>query len=105
MLEEIDVIELVRRRDAGGLTLLDVREADELAIAAIPGAVHIAMREIPARFAELAPDAAIAVLCHHGSRSERVANFLIAHGYTNVTSVKGGIDAYSKDIDANIPRY
>jgi rhodanese-related sulfurtransferase len=52
-----------------GTVLLDVRQPEELALAAVRGAVHIPMAEIPARLGELNPAAPIAVLCHHGGCS------------------------------------
>ena len=43
--------------------------------------------------------------CHHGGRSLRVTQFLRAKGYTAVSNVKGGIDAWSREVDASVPRY
>ncbi|MDP9025260.1 MAG: rhodanese-like domain-containing protein [Candidatus Eremiobacteraeota bacterium] len=105
-LKEIDVDELAQwRNESRAFVLLDVREPDEVAAASIPGAVHIPMRDIPQRFAELPSDATIAVLCHHGGRSERVANFLLLQGFSDVCNVNGGIDAYARQIDPAIPLY
>lgn len=74
-------------------------------MAALPGSVHIPMRSVPARIAELDPGAEIAVMCHHGGRSEQVAHFLHARGFANVHNVEGGIDAYALRVDPKIPRY
>jgi rhodanese-related sulfurtransferase len=105
-MEEISPKQLAQWRKSGkDLVLLDVREPDELAHASLPDAVHIPMREIPVRFHELDPARVIAVLCHHGGRSERVANFLTLQGYEQVYNVDGGIEAYARDVDASIPRY
>jgi rhodanese-related sulfurtransferase len=90
------------------LLLLDIRRPDELAKAQIPGATVIPMNEIEARLdSELAPQKSrpIVVLCHHGSRSLRVTAFLRHHGFTNVHSLAGGIDAYSLIVDTSVPRY
>lgn len=104
--EEIDVHEFVRRRaNDATLVLLDVREASELARAALPGAQHIPMREIPTRLHELDKCASYAVLCHHGNRSERIAQFLVANGFEAVANIDGGINAYALQIDPSIPRY
>jgi rhodanese-related sulfurtransferase len=87
------------------VVLLDVREHDELAIAAVAGALHIPMREIPARLAELDPAKPLVVMCHSGGRSRRVAEFLKGNGFPNVLNLNGGIDAWSTQIDSRVPRY
>lgn len=85
--------------------LIDVREPDEHAVCRIAGAVLIPMGQIPERLAELPQDASILVHCHHGGRSLRVTQFLRAKGYKMVSNVKGGIDAWSREVDAAVPRY
>lgn len=106
MHKEIDVKELARWRSEGkAFVLLDVREPREWATAALPDALQISMREIALRISELPKDAKIAVICHLGGRSERVAQFLTTQGYADVSNVGGGIDAYAREIDAAIPLY
>ena len=91
--------EFVARQQAGGnLFLLDVREPAELASASVAGAVHIPMGDVPARLAELPRDREVVVLCHAGSRSLRVANFLAAQGFQPVTNLSGGIAAWAVEI-------
>lgn len=89
----------------GGATLLDVRLPEELAVAALPGALHIPLGELPQRLGELDRDAPIAVLCHHGVRSERAARWLEQNGFGDVSHLVGGIDAWSVEIDPRVPRY
>ena len=89
----------------GDVVLLDVREHDELAIAAVDGARHIPMREVPARLKDLDPAKPLVVMCHSGGRSRRVAEFLQGNGYTNVFNLKGGIEAWSTQLDSRVPRY
>lgn len=86
-------------------TLLDVREPVEVQTAAIPGAFHIPMRDIPARHSELPKSQPVVVMCHHGGRSERVAAFLKLQGFSNAINLEGGIDAWSLRIDPQVPRY
>lgn len=86
------------------LTLLDVRQPEELALARLPQALHIPMPEIPARLGELNREGAIAILCHHGSRSLQVARFLERNGFTDVINVAGGIAAWS-EMDPSVPQY
>jgi rhodanese-related sulfurtransferase len=88
--------------------LLDVREGWELQTAsAKPEALdllHMPMQTIPARLHELDKTRPIACLCHHGSRSMQVANFLMQHGF-EVVNVAGGIHAWSAQVDPSIPVY
>lgn len=105
-MNEISVEELAQWRASGkNFVLLDVREPSELEQASLQGALHIPMREVPARAGEIDRSADVAVLCHHGGRSERIAGFLASHGFTNVVNVEGGIDAYAERVDSTIPRY
>jgi sulfur-carrier protein adenylyltransferase/sulfurtransferase len=87
------------------VVLLDVREHDELALAAVDGALHIPMREIPARIADLDSGKPLVVMCHSGGRSRRVAEFLQQNGFSSVFNLKGGIEAWSTQIDSRVPRY
>ncbi|HVR55086.1 MAG TPA: rhodanese-like domain-containing protein [Pseudorhodoferax sp.] len=97
------------KADAGPLTVLDVREPAELAVASVQAdgftLLAIPMGEIPARLGELDPAQPIACLCHHGGRSMRVAQFLAQQGFEHVANISGGIDAWSQQRDPSIPRY
>ncbi|MFQ5935011.1 MAG: rhodanese-like domain-containing protein [Acidiferrobacterales bacterium] len=86
-------------------TIVDVREPWEIQICAISGSRHIPMRQIPASLAELPKGDEIVVLCHHGQRSQQVADFLTRQGYVNVYSLVGGIDAWAREIDSTMTRY
>ena len=87
--------------------LIDVREADEFEIAHIPSAELLPLSQWPALSGEKLTDLAqpLLIQCHHGGRSARAAEFLLRNGFTNVTNVAGGIDAWSLEIDPSIPRY
>src|SRR5436189_96518 len=87
------------------LVLLDVREAEEVALVRLEGSVHIPMGEIPGRLHELDPNADIVVYCHHGIRSANVAAFLAQHGFARVANLAGGIDAWSLEVEPTLPRY
>lgn len=102
---QLSARELARRLSAGeALTVIDVREADELAIARFPVAVHIALATLPQRFAEL-PPGPLVVACHHGARSMHALKFLRAQGRTDVQNLEGGIDAWARDVDPKVARY
>ena len=91
--------------DPENTVLLDVREAMELEIAALEGAIHVPMAETPARLNDLDPEKTIICMCHHGGRSAQVAAFLQSRGYRKVINMSGGIEAWSLSVDAEIPRY
>jgi len=88
-----------------GVVLLDVREHVEREIATVADARHIPMREIPGRLVELDRAIPLVVMCHTGGRSRRVAEFLVGNGFSKVFNLRGGIDAWSTEIDPQVPRY
>ncbi len=104
-MQTIDVHELQQQLASGETTLLDVRSTEECAMAAVPGAVHIALPELTQRIGELNPQRPIAVLCHHGIRSALAARLLEQNGFAMVSNVAGGIDAWSAHVDPSVPRY
>ncbi|MDB5753303.1 MAG: sulfurtransferase [Ramlibacter sp.] len=89
--------------------VLDVREPWELQTASVEAdgfaLLAIPMNDIPARLAEVPRDRPLAVLCHHGGRSQRVAQFLEQQGYTDVANITGGIDVWAQERDPSVPRY
>jgi rhodanese-related sulfurtransferase len=107
MIEEMTPQEFLERRAAGvEMTLLDVREDWETALAAVPAAlVHIPMGQIADRLHELDPQKQTVVICRSGGRSMEVARFLNAHGFASVFNLTGGILKWSRDLDPRIPQY
>ncbi len=86
--------------------LLDVREPWEFETARLEGSLLMPMGDVPSRaHTELDPDAHIVVLCHHGQRSLSVAMWLRGQGFERAQSLAGGIDAWSRTVDAKVPRY
>ena len=96
-----------RLQDAGRgkPLLLDVREPWEFQICRIDGSRLVPMGEIPARAAELDSGAEVVVICHHGGRSLQVALFLEKQGFSDVTNLTGGVDAWAKNVDPAMPVY
>ena len=91
------------------LQLIDVRESQEVAIAAIEGFEVLSLSEfadwsdqITNRFD---PHAETIVMCHHGVRSAQMCQWLLNIGFTNVKNLSWGIYAYSLRIDPLVPRY
>jgi len=90
----------------GETRLIDVREPWEFATAKIEGSVLIPMGDVPARaHQELDPDERLVVLCHHGARSLNVTVWLRNQGFENAQSLRGGIEAWSAEVDPKVPRY
>ena len=91
--------------DAGApIELLDVRTPEERAIAAIPGAVLLNESEA-ARIESLPRDTMLVLHCHHGGRSAQAAEQFVSLGFVEVHNVVGGIEAWSQEIDPDVPRY
>ena len=85
---------------------IDVREPWEFDAARIEGSLLIPMGDVPARaHQELDPDEHLVVLCHHGVRSINVTAWLRNQGFEQAQSLRGGIDAWSSEVDASVPRY
>lgn len=102
---EMGVKELKRRLDAGEeVVMIDVREPDEAGICSIGGQL-IPLGELPARVHELDPESDIVVYCRTGSRSVHAVAFLRDAGFDRVWNLKGGLHAWSDEIDPSIPKY
>ena len=114
MIPEITVEELSNKlKSQDQFILLDVREPSELEYAKITDArLEVAPmsrlgREGIKLLSESAQkkDEVIYVLCHHGSRSAQVTGWLASQGWTNVFSVRGGIDEYARKVDRSVGMY
>jgi adenylyltransferase/sulfurtransferase len=103
---EIEPAALAKALGGGTLPLLlDVREAWEVAIAAIPGSVVVPLGELPERLRALPTDRPIVTICHHGLRSLTARDLLRRAGFPNVTSLAGGVDAWARLVDQQMARY
>lgn len=75
---------------------LDVRQPDEVAESAIPGALNIPLDLLPEKISDLDPARRVVVLCRSGGRSTMAAEMLTAHGFSDVVNLAGGMLAYSE---------
>ncbi|HYW49146.1 MAG TPA: rhodanese-like domain-containing protein [Gemmatimonadaceae bacterium] len=102
-LTPLEIRDALAQRD--DITLVDVREPVEHAIASIEGAILVPLRTLPERLDSLPREHEIMLLCHHGMRSEMAGNFLLAQGFSRVSHMVGGIDRWTDDVDSTIPKY
>jgi len=94
--------------DSGSASLLDVREPFEFAISHIEGGALEPMNTVPARLSaigEAAANKVLIVYCHHGVRSLNTVHWLRANGVENCVSMARGIEGWSCEVDASVPRY
>ena len=115
MIPQIRPVHFAAWRDAASTApvVLDVREPWELQTASVTPdgftLLHVPMQSIPARIEELkssyGADQPIACLCHHGVRSQQVANYLASHGFTDVVNLQGGIEAWAQQLDTSTAQY
>lgn len=108
MIRQIRPRELARQLANGHTVyLIDVRQAWEHEIAALPESRLLPLGELARRTDEvdLPKDAPLVVYCHHGVRSLTGAKILEQAGFANVASLAGGIDAWSLEVDPGVPRY
>ena len=103
--QELDVRSADDQLRAGAITLVDVRPADERAIASINGTYETFDAGNRERLEALPKDTALAFLCHRGGRSAQAAEQFRALGFTNVFNITGGIEAWADEVDNSVAKY
>ncbi len=103
--EEIEPAELARRLGEKPPLLLDVRTAEEWAIARLEGARHIPIAELEQRIGELDPEEPLVVYCKMGGRGARAVRVLLERGFRRVVNLAGGLERWAAEIDPSMPRY
>jgi adenylyltransferase/sulfurtransferase len=106
-MEEITATELKQRLDRGDdLQVIDVREQNEYDIARIPGATLIPLGQVTQRMSEIDEGRETVVHCKGGVRSARAIEALTGAGFKGkLVNLKGGITAWSNDVDPSVPKY
>ena len=104
---EITATELKQRLDNGeDIQIVDVREANEVAVAKIPNTIHIPLAQVINRMSEIDPTRETVVHCKMGGRSARAIDALQRSGFTGkLLNLAGGITAWSNDVDPSVPKY
>lgn len=94
-----------RRKRGDELLLIDVREVLEHEMARIEGARLLPLSVFNEWVGTLDAEAEIVVMCHHGIRSAQVCAFLARQGFGKLSNLAGGIDRWSREVDADVPLY
>ena len=105
--DEVTVQEMKKALDnpSLGIKVIDVRDPDEYEIAHVAGVPQIPLGTLPQRFTELDPNQTIYLHCKTGKRSMKALEFLREQGFKYVKNVKGGIAAWSDEIDSSVAKY
>ena len=105
--DEVSVLDLKHALDdpSLGIRLLDVREPEEFQIARIPGAQLLPLSQLGQRWTELNADQPYFIYCKSGVRSLHAVQFLRRLGFRSLKSVRGGIAAWSDEVDPSVPKY
>ena len=106
-MQEITATDLKRRLDSGeDIQIIDVREPNEVAIGRIPNSVHIPLGQVLNRMSEIDENRETVVHCKMGGRSARAIDALQRSGFKgNLSNLKGGILAWSDEVDPTVPKY
>ena len=102
---DITAPELAERLKSNHIRLIDVREPHELEISRIPGADLIPLGQLASRLSELDSAQEMVLFCKSGSRSTRGLELLVSAGFRKVQNLKGGINAWAREVDHNLPEY
>jgi rhodanese-related sulfurtransferase len=107
MIEEISATDLKRRIDAGeDIQLIDVRQPEEWAFAKIDGAKNIPLGDLMKRAGEIDQNRETVIHCKMGGRSAKAIEILRQSGYQgSLKNLKGGITAWSNEVDPKVPKY
>ena len=106
-MQEITATELKQRLDKGDdIQIVDVREDNEVAIGRIPNSLHIPLAQVLTRMNEIDPSRETVVHCKMGGRSARAIDALTQSGFGgSLMNLKGGIIAWSNEVDPSVPKY
>ncbi|SEQ27226.1 Rhodanese-related sulfurtransferase [Ectothiorhodospira magna] len=85
--------------------LIDVREPWEYEIARVPGSRLVPLGQLQSLVEDIPPDRELVMICHHGIRSRHAGMLLERQGFTRIINLTGGIDAWSRQVDPDLPCY
>jgi adenylyltransferase/sulfurtransferase len=102
---DISATDLAQRLKSNGVVLLDVREPHELKISSLPAAINIPLGTLAARLSELDSAKDLVVFCKSGTRSARALELLASAGFKRAKNLRGGINAWAREVDTTLPIY
>ena len=103
---ELTALQLAKKLKRGDkIRLIDVREPHELAISRLEGAQNIPLGELAAHLEELDSAQEIVLFCKSGTRSARALEILMSAGFRKVKNLRGGINAWAREVDRSLPVY
>ncbi|MCA2960253.1 MAG: sulfurtransferase [Silvanigrellales bacterium] len=85
--------------------LVDVRESWEFELTHLPGSLLLGETNMEDVFARARRSKEVVLVCHHGLRSLNATLFFRQNGVTQARSLRGGVDAFAREVDATLPRY
>lgn len=97
--------ELAKLLGEGGVRLIDVRSEPEHGMVHLEGDLLAGEGLVQEILEQWPKDSPIVLYCHKGDKSPKAAGYLIGQGFTNVRFLRGGVDAWSEEIDPLLPRY
>ena len=102
---QVTVSELAREMESASVKLVDIRTREEFESARIEGSVLFTQELMQEMLAKWNRSDAVVMVDHQGTRSMDATAYFAGHGFTNIRSLSGGVDAWSAEIDPSIPRY
>jgi rhodanese-related sulfurtransferase len=106
MIKNLSPQELKSIMDSGEqFRLIDVREQWEFEIAKLDNSELLPLSNFINLSSSLNPEEKLIIYCHHGTRSYNACQYLAKKGFSNLFNLNGGINAWSKEIDSNVPQY
>jgi rhodanese-related sulfurtransferase len=92
-------------KDNGALKVVDIRTREEHEAAKIDGAILFSQELMQEMLGKWKRDEPLVIVDHQGKKSMDAAAYFAGHGFQNVRALRGGIDAWSREVDAKVPRY
>ena len=102
---QISPAQLAALRQSGSVRLVDIRSREEFEAASIQGALLLSQPVMQEILANWPREELMVVYDHRGRQSLDAAAYFMGQGFRNVRCLRGGIDAWSREVDRKIPRY
>ena len=105
-MQSMTVVQLAAHLGHSSPLLIDVREPWEFEICHIEQSINIPMSQIPTQLHQIETGSGeVVVICHHGVRSRQVIQFLQQQAIENLINLEGGVDAWAREVDPDMPLY